>query len=76
MKQSQESGEFADQEWFEGRHEAGFAEAARVALERAEEIYAGRGIREEDFPTEYDVQLRIRAQGVFSDYRVLIAPRP
>jgi hypothetical protein len=76
MNQSEEPGEFADQEFFEGRHETGFAEAARVALDRAEAVLRGRGIREEDLPTVYDVQLRIGAQGVFSDYHVLISPRP
>jgi flavin-binding protein dodecin len=58
-------------EWFEGSSKASFADAARDAVEKAEEAFRERG---EELPTEYDVQLRVTAEGVISDYKALVSP--
>jgi hypothetical protein len=58
-------------EWFEGTDPNSFAQAARIAVENAEEEFRRRG---EDLPSEYDVKLRVLAHGPLSDYRVLISP--
>jgi hypothetical protein len=60
-----------EREWFEGSDKGSFATAARVAVENAEEVFRERG---EEFPTDYDVQLRVSAAGVLSDYRVYVSP--
>lgn len=61
-----------EREWFEGSHPEGFRAAAGRAVEEAEKVFDGR---REKYPKEYDVQLRITAEGVLSDYKVLISPR-
>ena len=61
-----------EQEWFEGRDKASFAQAARKAVENAEKAYDERRL---PHPTEYDIQLRVTAEGVLSDYIVLASPR-
>jgi hypothetical protein len=58
-------------EWFDGSHKESFAEAARIAVENAERAFRERG---RELPTEYDVQLRVRAHGPLSDYRVFVSP--
>ena len=60
-----------DEEWFEGSSEASFADAARDAVENAEREFTRRG---GDFPTEYDVRLRVTADRPLSGYKVLISP--
>jgi len=60
-----------DREWFEGSSKASFADAARNAVEKAEEVFRERG---EDLPTSYDVRLRVTAAGVISDYKALVSP--
>jgi flavin-binding protein dodecin len=60
-----------DREWFEGKSKTSFADAARDAVERAEEAFRERG---EELPTEYDVRLRVTAEGVISDYKALVSP--
>jgi len=60
-----------DEEWFEGSSEVSFAEAARDAVEHAEREFTRRGQR---FPEEYDVRLRVTAEGPLSGYKVLISP--
>jgi flavin-binding protein dodecin len=60
-----------DREWFEGTSKTSFADAARDAVERAEEAFRERG---EELPTEYDVRLRVTAEGVISDYKALVSP--
>jgi hypothetical protein len=60
-----------EREWFVGKSRESFAAAARIAVENAEEQFGRRG---EEWPTEYDVRLRISAEGVLSDYKVLISP--
>lgn len=60
-----------EQEWFEGKSTESFAAAARIAVENAEEVFRERG---QEFPTEYEVRLRVGARGVLSDYRVFVSP--
>jgi hypothetical protein len=60
-----------DEEWFEGSSEVSFADAARDAVENAEREFTRRGRR---FPEEYDVRLRVTAEGPLSGYKVLISP--
>ena len=61
----------SDGEWFGGSHENDFAQAARVAVENAEEELRRRG---EELPTEYDVILRVKAHGPLSEYKVFVSP--
>lgn len=58
-------------EEFIGKSEESFAEAARRAVEIAEVEFDRRG---EDFPTEYDVRLRVTAHGPLGEYHVLLTP--
>jgi hypothetical protein len=60
-----------DREWFEGSSKSNFADAARNAVEKAEEVFRDRG---EELPTEYDVRLRVTAEGVISDYKAQVSP--
>jgi len=60
-----------EREWFEGSDTQSFAAAAKRAVENAEEVIRGRG---QDLPREYDVRLRVTAEGPLSGYRVLISP--
>ena len=55
-------------EWYEGRSDQSFAEAAKLAVEAAEKVL------EEPWPELYDVQLKVGATGVLSDYRVFVSP--
>ena len=54
--------------WYEGSHPEGFAKAAHMAIEDAEKKLP------KPWPKEYDVKLRVVADGVLSDYKVLISP--
>jgi hypothetical protein len=58
-------------EWFEGSDKQTFAAAAKKAVENAEDVFRER---HEELPTDYDVQLRVSAEGVLSDYRVFVSP--
>jgi len=60
-----------DREWFEGTDEGTFAAAARTAVDNAEAEFHRRG---QGNPTEYDVRLRVMAEGPLSGYKVLISP--
>ena len=60
-----------DDEWFEGTDGRSFAEAARIAVENAEEEFRRRN---QELPKEYNVKLRVLAHGPLSDYKVLISP--
>jgi hypothetical protein len=60
-----------DDEWFEGTSESSFAAAAVIAVENAEREFTRRGQR---FPHEYEVRLRVIAEGPLSGYKVLISP--
>jgi flavin-binding protein dodecin len=62
-----------EREWFEGTSEISFADAAKNAVENAEEVFRGRG---QDLPERYDVKLQVTARGVLSDYRVFVSPTP
>ena len=59
-----------DREWFEGRNEKSFAEAAKNAVEEAEKRLP------QPWPELYDVRLQVGAGGVLSDYRVFVSPSP
>lgn len=61
-----------NEEWFEGSDPKSFAEAARIAVENAEEQLRRRG---EELPTEYDVALRVTAHGPLGEYKALLSPR-
>lgn len=63
--------EIRPEEHWLGESRESFAEAARLAVENAEADLARRGI---PHPREYDVTLRITAEGPLSDYRVFITP--
>jgi hypothetical protein len=65
----QQSGEDGRQ-WFEGRSEVSFAEAAKVAVEKAEAEL------DPPWPELYEVKLQVGATGVLSDYRVFVSPNP
>lgn len=54
-------------EWFEGESRESFAAAAKVAVKRAEEALG-------EIKPEYDVQLRVLAEGPLSGYRVYVSP--
>jgi hypothetical protein len=58
-------------EWFEGSATESFAAAARTAVENAEEVIRGRG---QELPMEYDVRLRVTAEGPLSGYKVFVSP--
>ena len=60
-----------EREWFEGESKISFADAAKIAVENAEEEFRRRG---EEYPTEYEVRFRVIAEGVLSDYKALISP--
>jgi hypothetical protein len=60
--------EQGERDWYEGRSDQSFAEAAKLAVEAAEKVL------EEPWPTLYDVQLKVGATGVLSDYRVFVSP--
>ena len=60
--------EQGDPQWFEGISDRSFAEAAKIAVEKAEEVL------EEPWPELYDVKLQVGASGVLSDYRVFVSP--
>jgi hypothetical protein len=60
-----------EREWFSGDSRDSFAAAARVAVEKAEDVFRERG---EELPTEYDVRLQVLAKGSMSGYRVLVSP--
>lgn len=60
-----------DEEWFEGESRSSFADAAVIAVENAEKEFTRRGER---FPHEYEVRLRVTAEGPLSGYKVLISP--
>jgi flavin-binding protein dodecin len=62
--------EQGDRQWFEGISPESFAQAAKVAVETAEEELG------EPFPELYDVRLQVGASGVLSDYRVFVSPNP
>ena len=57
-----------EQEWFEGRSKNSFADAAKQAVEEAERRLP------QPWPELYDVQLKVGAGGVLSDYRVFVSP--
>ena len=59
------------QEWIPGDDPNNFAEAARNAVENAEQKYRERG---EEFPKVYDVQMQVLAHGPLSGYRVWVSP--
>jgi hypothetical protein len=60
-----------DDEWFEGTARESFAAAARTAVENAEDVFRERG---EPLPKEYEVRLRVTAEGPLSGYKVLVSP--
>jgi hypothetical protein len=60
-----------DREWYSGESRESFAAAARVAVEKAEDVIRGRG---QDLPREYDVRLQVLAEGPLSGYRVSVSP--
>jgi hypothetical protein len=60
-----------EDEWFEGTARDSFAAAARTAVENAEEVIGGRG---DPLPKEYNVRLRVTAEGPLSGYKVLVSP--
>ena len=58
-----------DREWYPGESPDSFAAAAKIAVEKAEEVL-GEG------PREYDVRLQVIAEGPLSGYRVFVSPNP
>lgn len=59
-----------ERQWFEGRSDVSFAEAAKVAVQKAEAEL------DPPWPELYDVTLQVGATGVLSDYRVFVSPNP
>jgi hypothetical protein len=59
-----------DREWYSGESPESFAAAAKIAVDKAEDVLRDRG----DLPTEYDVRLQVLAKEPLSGYRVLVSP--
>lgn len=60
----------SEDQWYDGKHKDGFAEAVKDALVNAEaDLRPPKGI-----PMEYDVRLGITAHGPLSEYKASIKP--